>query len=63
MRRALRTLFSGLIVVLLCASTAMAQATAQITGTVKDSSGGVLPGASVTRHANRNRFQARGRLR
>ena len=48
MRRALRTLFSGLIVVLLSASTVMAQATAQITGTVKDSSGGVLPGASVT---------------
>jgi hypothetical protein len=41
-------LFSGLIVVLLCASTAMAQATAQISGTVKDSSGAVLPGASVT---------------
>ena len=48
MRRVLRTLFSGLIVVLLCASTAMAQATAQISGTVKDSSGAVLPGASVT---------------
>ena len=48
MRRVLRTLFSGLIVVLLRASTAMAQATAQISGTVKDSSGGVLPGASVT---------------
>ncbi|HEY9465943.1 MAG TPA: TonB-dependent receptor [Vicinamibacterales bacterium] len=48
MGRGLRSLVSGLIVVLLCASTAMAQATAQITGTVKDSSGGVLPGASVT---------------
>jgi hypothetical protein len=48
MRRALGTLFSGLIVVLLSASTVMAQATAQISGTVKDSSGGVLPGASVT---------------
>jgi hypothetical protein len=41
-------LFSGLVVVLLTAGTAMAQATAQITGTVKDSSGAVLPGASVT---------------
>ena len=48
MRRALRTLFSGLIVVLFAASTSYAQATAQITGTVKDTSGGVLPGANVT---------------
>jgi hypothetical protein len=48
MRRALRALFSGLVVVLLSAGTVKAQATAQITGTVKDSSGGVLPGASVT---------------
>ena len=48
MGRALRSLVSGLVVVLLCASTAMAQATAQITGTVKDSSGAVLPGVDVT---------------
>jgi hypothetical protein len=48
MRRALRTLFGGLVVVLLTAGAVMAQATAQITGTVKDTSGGVLPGASVT---------------
>jgi hypothetical protein len=50
MRRALRTLFSGLVVVLFAANTSMAQvgSTAQITGTVKDSSGGVLPGADVT---------------
>ncbi len=48
MRRALRALFYGLFVVLLSASAVMAQATAQITGTVKDTSGGVLPGASVT---------------
>jgi hypothetical protein len=47
MRRALRTFFIGLVVVLLSASAAMAQATAQITGTVKDTSGGVLPGANV----------------
>jgi hypothetical protein len=40
-------LFIGLVVVL-CANAAMAQATAQLTGTVKDSSGGVLPGANVT---------------
>jgi hypothetical protein len=48
MMRALRALFSGLIIVLLTATASMAQATAQITGTVKDSSGGVLPGADVT---------------
>jgi hypothetical protein len=40
-------LFVGLVV-MLCASAAMAQATAQIAGTVKDPSGGVLPGANVT---------------
>ena len=56
MRRVIRTLFSGLIVVLLSASTVMAQATAQISGTVKDSSGAVLPGASVTA-TQKNRFQ------
>jgi hypothetical protein len=48
MRRVLRALFSGLVVVLFAANTSMAQSTAQITGTVKDSSGGVLPGADVT---------------
>jgi hypothetical protein len=36
------------LVVVFYASAALAQATAQITGTVKDSSGGVLPGANVT---------------
>jgi hypothetical protein len=40
-------LFLGLVAVVY-ASAALAQATAQITGTVKDSSGAVLPGASVT---------------
>ena len=40
-------LVSGLLVALTAAS-ALAQATAQITGTVKDSSGGVLPGATVS---------------
>ncbi|HEY1308655.1 MAG TPA: carboxypeptidase regulatory-like domain-containing protein [Vicinamibacterales bacterium] len=48
MMRALRALFSGLVVVLLTADVAMAQATAEITGTVKDTSGAVLPGANVT---------------
>ena len=48
MMRALRALFSGLIIVLLTATASMAQATAEITGSVKDSSGAVLPGANVT---------------
>jgi Carboxypeptidase regulatory-like domain/TonB dependent receptor len=50
MRRALRTLFSGLVVVLVAANVSLAQvgSTAQITGTVKDTSGAVLPGANVT---------------
>jgi len=50
MRRALHMVLGGLAVVLFTAGTSFAQlgATAQITGTVKDSSGGVLPGADVT---------------
>ena len=50
MRRALRTLLSGLVVVLVAANVSLAQvgSTAQITGTVKDTSGAVLPGADVT---------------
>jgi len=50
MRRALRTLFSALVVVLVAANVSLAQvgSTAQIAGTVKDASGAVLPGANVT---------------
>src|SRR5262245_15741806 len=50
MKRVLRTLSCGGLLVLLTATLALAQggATAQITGTVKDPSGGVLPGATVT---------------
>src|SRR5262245_38769044 len=50
MRRALHGFGVGLILFLLAASTVAAQvgSTAQITGTVKDESGGVLPGADVT---------------
>ena len=49
MRRALRALF-GVALLLLTAADAAAQvgSTAQITGTVRDESGGVLPGADVT---------------
>ena len=47
MNRVLRALF-GTVLVLLLATPAWAQATAQINGTVTDPSGGVLPGATVT---------------
>ena len=38
----------GSVLMLVLATAAWAQATAQINGTVSDSSGGVLPGATVT---------------
>jgi hypothetical protein len=47
MTRVLSCVLCGLLVSLTATET-LAQATAQITGTVKDASGGVLPGASVT---------------
>ena len=47
MRRTLRALV-GVLVVLVPLNHAWAQTTAQINGTVSDSSGGVLPGATVT---------------
>ena len=46
-----RVLFSVLAGLLVCAGTCVevrAQATAQISGTVKDQSGAVLPGVEVT---------------
>ena len=46
MNRVLRALF-GAFLVLVVATHAWAQATAQINGTVTDASGGVLPGATV----------------
>ena len=48
MKRVLSGVFGGVLIVLLTVSGAWAQATAQLSGTVKDSSGGVLPGADVT---------------
>src|SRR5688572_26262013 len=45
MNRVLRALLAG--IVLLASTNAWAQATAQINGTVADSSGGVLPGVTV----------------
>src|SRR6267154_6841497 len=48
MRRIFCLGFGGLMIVLLACSSARAQATAQISGTVKDQSGAVLPGVEVT---------------
>jgi carboxypeptidase family protein len=47
MKQVLNCVLCGLFVALTAAA-ALAQATAQINGTVRDSSGGVLPGATVT---------------
>ena len=47
MNRSLRPLLVGLLVLLLAATKAWAQVTAQINGTVTDSSGAALPGATV----------------
>src|ERR1051325_11967543 len=43
----IRGILVGVILLLLAASTAWAQATAQINGTVADTSGAVLPGVTV----------------
>src|SRR5205085_1456080 len=48
MKSVLSRLSAAGLLLLFTATAVLAQATAQITGTVKDSSGGVLPGASVT---------------
>ena len=50
MGRVLRALLPGLAVLLVCTDAAVAQvgSTAQITGTVRDTSGAVLPGVDVT---------------
>src|SRR5438876_6627356 len=48
MKDVIRSLVLGLVVVVLADSTVWAQSTAQITGTVKDASGAVLPGTEVT---------------
>src|SRR5437016_12263605 len=48
MQDVIRPLVLALVVVVLADSTVWAQSTAQITGTVKDASGAVLPGGEVT---------------
>ena len=48
MKRILFTLYAGMFVFVAATADLRAQATAQITGTVKDQSGAVLPGVEVT---------------
>src|SRR5438094_10664766 len=48
MRRILNIVLNGFVISLLSCSSIWAQATAQISGTVKDQSGAVLPGVEVT---------------
>ena len=48
MRRFLREVSLGSVVLLLCTASAWAQATAQLNGRVTDESGAVLPGVTVT---------------
>ena len=48
MRRIFIVVLGGLVISLLSCSFIWAQATAQISGTVKDQSGAVLPGVEVT---------------
>lgn len=48
MNRTVRSCSIGLLVLLLGSSTVWAQATAQISGTARDQSGGVLPGVEVS---------------
>ena len=48
MKRSLSVVTLGVLVALLTGTTAWAQATAQMSGTVTDDTGGVLPGVTVT---------------
>ena len=43
-----QNILAGLLLTLIASSAASAQSTAQINGTIKDSSGAVLPGVEVT---------------
>ena len=63
MNRVSRALVGVVVILLLGATDTWAQATAQINGTVVDSSGGVLPGVTVTRHPDRDRLPPRSRDR
>src|SRR5687767_15936022 len=48
MTRCLTCCSRGVLILLLTVGAALAQGTAQLTGTVRDDSGGVLPGVTVT---------------
>jgi carboxypeptidase family protein len=48
MKRAITAALTALLLVVLCSASVWAQATAQISGTVKDQSGAVLPGVEIT---------------
>jgi hypothetical protein len=48
MKRTLATVSMGLLILAMASDTAWAQATAQMSGTVRDQSGAVLPGTEVT---------------
>ena len=48
MKRAINQAVTALLLVVLCSASLWAQATAQISGTVKDQSGAVLPGVEIT---------------
>ena len=48
MKKCLTRFFCGALILLLTAGAAWAQATAQLSGTVRDESGAVLPGVTVT---------------
>src|SRR5688572_7439633 len=47
-KRITLSIFSGILVFLMTSGIVWAQATAQITGTVRDQSGAVLPGVEIT---------------
>ena len=59
MNRVSRGLVGVVVILLLGATNTWAQATAQINGTVVDSSGGVLPGVTVTAYRPRQAFGVR----
>ena len=63
MRRLFGCLSLGALILLLTAGSVAAQATAQLSGTVRDESGAVLPGVDRHRHANRYRLRTNGRDR
>jgi hypothetical protein len=48
MRKLLFSVFAGMLVFAITCGDTWAQATAQISGTVKDQTGAVLPGVDVT---------------